>query len=87
MSRLFHRCSSRFDLTFSRKFFLLLSWVSSRFLTTGFGLVGRVANLNLGGWIGEDCVCLCDSLFLSSGDKGEDARAGDDESGDDTAGR
>lgn len=37
--------------------------------------------------MGDDWTCRCDSAFLSSGDRGDEARTGEDERGEDTAGR
>ena len=65
----------------------LFSWASSRLFTTGLGRVGRVAYLNLGGCIGEDWDRRGATEFLSTGDNGDDARIGEEESGDGTDGR
>lgn len=37
--------------------------------------------------MGDDCICRCDRVLLSICDSGEDARRGEEESGDGTVGR
>lgn len=37
--------------------------------------------------MGDDWICRCGSVFLSIGESGDDARMGEDESGEGTAGR
>ena len=54
---------------------------------TGFGRVGRDANLNLGCWIGDDCVWRCENILSSGLEFGDDARRGDDDKGEETDGR
>lgn len=49
--------------------------------------MGREAYLNFGGGIGEDCVWRWKSVFLSMGESGEEARIGEEDRGDGTAGR
>lgn len=87
ISLLCQALSSALCLTFSRKFLRRISCASSRFRISGFCRTGRDAYLNLGCLIGDDWVCLCDRLSSSVGERGEEARMGDDESGDETLGR
>lgn len=87
MSRLCHVLSSDFWRTLWRKLRRLDSCASSRLRTTGFGRVGREANLNFGGCMGDDCTWRCGSAFLSIGESGDEARMGDEDSGDGTTGR
>lgn len=86
-SRRSHALSSDFWRTLCRKFLRLISCASSRRRTTGFRRAGRDAYLNFGCWIGDDCTWRCGRELVSIGDRGEDARIGDDERGDETAGR
>lgn len=37
--------------------------------------------------MGEDCVCRCNRVLRSICDSGEDARRGEEDNGDETAGR
>ena len=87
MSRLCHALSSAFWRTPCKNVRRLDSCATSRRLTTGFGRVGRAAYLNLGGCMGDDCVWRCESVFSWMGDRGDDARMGDDDSGDEIDGR
>lgn len=83
-----HRLSSALCLTLLRKSFRLLSCAASRFWTTGFGLAGLEANLNFGAGIGEDWISRRGNMFGSRGPSGgDDARIGDEDKGDGTAGR
>jgi len=50
--------------------------------------VGRVANLNFGAGIGDDCVWRWNEVLCFSGEIGElGARVGEDDSGEDIEGR
>lgn len=86
-SLLCHAFSSAFCLTFCKKFLRLASCRSSRFRSSGFWRTGRDANLNLGCWMGEDWIWRWGRAFLSTGERGDEARMGDDESGEETLGR
>lgn len=95
--RLSHFSSSCLCLTFCKNSRLLPSWASSRRFTTGFGLAVRLAYLNLVAaccLIGDDWDWRKKLIEFGSrvvrgwcGGETDEARMGDDESGEDTEGR
>lgn len=93
-----HLLSSALCLTFLRKSFRLLSCAASRFwLTTGFGRVGRAANLLTGlvgpdgddhdAGMGDDWVSLRALASHADSGGGVVARMGLDDKGEEMAGR
>lgn len=98
MSLLSQALSSALWRTRWRKLWRRERRASWRPRTTGFGRVGREANLDEaaadeheglpgGGWIGDDCVWRWGRALRSMGDRGDEARMGDEDSGEGTAGR
>lgn len=91
-----HFWSSALCRTFFRNSFRRLCWASPRRWTAGFGRAGRAAYLKnleevaVDPGIGDDWTSrrVARAALESHGDSGgEEARMGEDESGEDTAGR